>query len=86
MKGLIFVELHVRTIKEAVAYIKALDPGTSITETGVRTLVRAGMIPYTRLGKKYLISIEALEEYLRGQPPVDTEKKPPKQQHIWKIS
>ena len=32
----------------------------------IRTLLRTGAVPSARIGKKYLVAIEALEEYLSG--------------------
>lgn len=58
--------LHSRTIKDAAAYFKSLDPDTALTETAIRRLVRGGEIPSARIGKKYIVSIEALEAYLSG--------------------
>lgn len=59
--------MHFRTIKDAAAYFKAADPGTSITETAIRTLVRSGKIKSTRIGKKYTVTVEAIEEFFAGQ-------------------
>ena len=59
--------LHTRTIREAAAWFKDQDPQTCLTETAIRTLVRSGRVPCVRVGKKYLVTIEALENYLSGQ-------------------
>ena len=79
---------QVRTIKAAAAYFKACDPGTCLTETAIRTLIRKGEIPYTSVGKKYLVTIEALEEFLRGKQHAGTETaaKLPKQKTVWRIA
>ena len=58
--------LHPRTIKDAAAWFKAQDPGTALTETAIRRLVRSGEVPSARVGKKYIVSVEALEAYLAG--------------------
>ena len=58
--------LHTRTIREAAAWFKSQDPHTCLTETAIRTLLRSGRVPCVRLGKKYLVTIEALEAYLSG--------------------
>ena len=58
--------LHTRTIREAAAWFKSQDPQTCLTETAIRTLVRMGQVPCVRVGKKYLVTLEALEEYLSG--------------------
>ena len=58
--------LRTRTIKEAAAYLKAQDPQTCLTETAIRTLLRTGKVPCARVGKKYLVTLEALEQFLTG--------------------
>ena len=71
-----------------MAYYKERDPGTCLTETAIRTLIRKGEIPYAKVGKKYLITIEALEEYLRGtqRREEEMEVELPKQKTVWRIT
>jgi len=76
--------IHTRTIREAAAHFRTIDPQTSLTETAIRTLLRTGAVASIRVGKKYLVTIEALEAYLAGssqpeQPALPTTKK------VWKI-
>ena len=59
--------IHTRTISHAAAWYREQDPETSLTETAIRTLLRTGKVPCARIGKKYLVSIEALEEYLSSK-------------------
>lgn len=60
--------LTIRTITGAVKYLKEQDPGSSITEYFLRTAARSGKLPgVRRSGKKYLICIEQLEDYLAGE-------------------
>lgn len=58
--------IRARTIREAAAYFQEADPHTSLTETDIRTLLRTGAVPSARVGRKYLVTIEALEAYLEG--------------------
>lgn len=51
--------IRTRTIREAAAYFKETDPETCLTETAIRTLLRTGAVPSARIGKKYLVAIEA---------------------------
>ena len=76
--------LHTRTIREAAVWFKSQDPQTCLTETAIRTLLRSGRVPCVRVGKKYLVTIEALEAYLSGvdTTPVPSEKTSRK---IWRI-
>ena len=78
--------IRTRTIREAAAYFKERDPNTCLTETAIRTLLRNGAVPCARVGKKYLVAIEALEEYLSGaiqQQKADTPASKP--ERCWKI-
>ena len=59
--------LHTRTIREAAVWFKSQDPQTCLTETAIRTLVRSGKVPSVRVGKKDLVTLEALEAYLAGK-------------------
>ena len=76
--------LHTRTIREAAAWFKSQDPQTCLTETAIRTLLRSGRVPCVRVGKKYLVTIEALEAYLSGgeTEPAPLEKTTRK---VWRI-
>ena len=69
--------LRTRTIREAAIYFQANDPQTCLTETAIRTLLRTGVVPSARVGRKYLVTIEALEAYLNGfvapEKPVKTQ-------------
>ena len=58
--------VRTRTIREAAAYFRETDPQTCLTETAIRTLLRTGAVPSARVGRKYLVAIEALEAYLGG--------------------
>ena len=66
--------VRTRTIREAAVYFHEQDPVTCLTETAILTLLRSGTVPCARVGKKYLVSLEALEAYLTG----DTEGAKPK--------
>lgn len=55
---------RMRTISEAAQEIKALDPRTAITEYHIRQLAVSGVIPRVKAGKKYLINLDTLIEYM----------------------
>lgn len=55
---------RMRTISEAAQEIKALDPRTAITEYHIRQLAVSGVIPRIKAGKKYLINLDTLIEYM----------------------
>ena len=73
--------VRTRNIREAAAYFQEADPHTcltetaffyilslalTLTETAIRTLLRTGAVSSARVGRKYLVTIEALEAYLEG--------------------
>lgn len=59
--------VRTRTIREAAAHFRENDPQTSLTETAIRTLLRTGAVPSVKVGRKYLVTVEALEAYLKGE-------------------
>lgn len=58
--------MKMRTIREASEHIATVDPETALTQTALRRLVKTGAIPSVRIGTKYLVALEAVEEYLQG--------------------
>lgn len=70
--------IRTRTIREAAAYFRESDPQTCLTETAIRTLIRTGAVPSVRVGKKYLVTVEALEAYLMGRTGPTEALVPPK--------
>ena len=58
---------RIRTIAAAYMELKSLDPHTSVTLNGLRTMVLKGAVPSIRVGNKYLLDMEVLEAYLKGR-------------------
>lgn len=56
-----------RTIEQAAAEIRAADPQTALTKTALRRLVVSGAVPTVKIGQKYLLDMEALDNYLAGE-------------------
>lgn len=56
---------RMRTTKEAAAEIKAADPNTAITEYHIRQLALSGVLPRVKAGRKLLINLDTLIEYLQ---------------------
>lgn len=61
--------MRMRTILEAHAYLVAADPDTALTKTAFRRLVVSGAIPSVKVGNKYLVALESVENYLKGATP-----------------
>ena len=60
---------RMRTIDQAIEWLKETDPDTALTKNALRTLVISGKLPHVNIGQKYLISLENLTEYLYGSTP-----------------
>ena len=76
---------HPRTIHDAAAWFKVRDPGTAITEYRIRQLVVSGAVPSVKVGRKYLVTIEALEEYFSTPTPSEIKSVSAARQ-VYKIS
>ena len=70
---------RMRTVKEAAAEIKQLDAHTAMTEWRIRELALSGVLPRVQAGKKLLINLDTLFEYLENPT---AEKFQPKQNDI----
>ena len=62
-----------RTIDGAAEYFYVQDPDTALTKTAIRSLLTSGRVPCSRVGNKYLVTIEALEAWLQGELPQNEE-------------
>ena len=58
---------RMRTIDQCAAWLQENDPATALTKTALRRLVISGKLPCVRIGQKYLIDLDTMENYLRGQ-------------------
>ena len=79
--------VRARTIREAAVFFREKDPQTCLTETAIRTLLRTGTVPSVRVGKKYLVTVEALEAYLKGEtePVLQVQRPLQKKARAWQI-
>ncbi len=55
---------RMRTIKECIEEIKALDPNTAVREYFIRDLINSNTIPSVKAGRKILINLDVLFDYL----------------------
>lgn len=58
--------IRMRTVNKAVEEIKAKDPETSISKNALHRWIKEGRIPAVRAGKKILVNLDALENYISG--------------------
>lgn len=56
-----------RTIKEITEIMKKDDPNTKLTARALRYLIISGELPSVKIGAKYLVALEVLEAYLKGE-------------------
>ena len=57
---------RMRTVHEAAEELKQLDANTAVTEYHIRRLVLDGVLPRIKAGKKYLINLDLLLDYLEN--------------------
>lgn len=58
---------RMRTAPGALAIIQQEDPGTDVTLHYLRRLIKTGAIPSVPVGKKKLINVDKLIDYLKGE-------------------
>jgi hypothetical protein len=62
---------RIRTLAETYKCLKEMDTETAITKNALRRMVITGNVPCVKVGKKYLIDLDVLFEYLKGTKPED---------------
>ena len=62
---------RLRTLTETYNHIKENDAETAVTPSALRRMVVSGQIPCVKVGKKYLIDLDVLFEFLKGTRPED---------------
>ena len=67
---------RMRTIDQVAAYISETDPDSALTKTAIRRLVVSGQLPSKRVGNKYLVALESVDDYLMSPPAVQEPPKP----------
>jgi len=59
---------RIRTIDEACSEIKAMDPQSAFSAHRLRCMIKSGEFPAHRAGRRYLVNLDALLEYLENPP------------------
>lgn len=57
----------IRTINGAVTYLHQIDPGSAVTASYIRRLVREHKIPYMMDGTRVLVNVSSLINFLTNQ-------------------
>lgn len=61
---------RMRTAKQVLEIIREEDPGSAISLTFIRNLINSGKLPVVCAGKKKLINVDAVLEYIaKGELP-----------------
>lgn len=60
--------MRLRTLEQAHAELMSVDPSCALAKTALRRMVVSGQIPSVRIGAKYLVDIDRLQEYLFPKP------------------
>ncbi len=63
--------MRMRTQAKVMAHIREKDPDTDLTPWALRQMVLTGVIPSCEVGKKRLIDLDTLDQYLisASKPP-----------------
>jgi len=56
-----------RTIRQCYEYFKEQDPDSSISEYYLRSLVKQNKVPVFHAGRKQLVNLDKLIEYLNSE-------------------
>lgn len=57
---------RIRTAPGALELIKQMDPDTAVTLRYIRRLIATGKVPHVPVGRKKLVDVDQLLEFLRG--------------------
>jgi len=60
---------RMRTVRQCYEYFKAEDPESAISEFYLRGLVRQNKVPVFMAGRKQLVNLDKLIDYLNGAEP-----------------
>lgn len=76
---------RMRTAAKIVEEVKRMDPGTSLTESCVRQLVKRGAFPVVWAGSKALINLDDVLELMCRGTTASVENAPPAVRGIRRI-
>lgn len=66
--------VRMRNIKQAYLYIKEQDSETALTESAFRSIVKKGLIPTVLIGKRVLLKLDDVDDFLENVTGVVLEK------------
>lgn len=56
-----------RTIPKAVKYFHEIDPESAVTEYGIRKAIEERRIQFSRVGRRYYLTVRAIENLYEGE-------------------
>lgn len=62
---------RMRTAQGAYDEIRKADPHTEVTQYYIRTLIKSGAVPHVDAGRKKLVNLDTLMDYLSDPTPVE---------------
>ena len=63
---------RMRYAAEALEELRRADPQTAVTLNFIRTLIRKGIIPSSKVGRGHMINMDHLEAYLANPTPIES--------------
>lgn len=63
---------RMRILSQAIKLVREIDPETAVSANYIRKLALSGEIPTVQVGKRRLINVDALMEYLTNPAPKET--------------
>lgn len=60
---------RMRTVRQCYEYFKEEDPESAISEFYLRGLVKQNKVPVFMAGRKQLVNLDKLIDYLNGEEP-----------------
>lgn len=57
---------RMRLVKDAYEQLRKDDPDTNVTMYALRTIIKSGVVPTVKLGRKTLVNYDSLLEFFRN--------------------
>lgn len=64
---------RMRLVKDAYEQLRKDDPDTNITMYALRTIIKSGVVPTVKLGRKTLVNYDSLLEFFRNGDDVESQ-------------
>jgi len=68
--------MRLRTQREALEELRAIDPGCALSAWALRSMILSGRVATIQVGRKRLIDLDRLPEYLAAPAPASQHVSP----------